>query len=149
MGTEEQNLPPAGWYADPDGGAGRMRYWDGTRWTEHRHEGVATTAPGTRGKRRFTTLHVIASVYFVLGILVAVLGGIGVIVAAIEQADDPTRFDDAEPAAVAILGALYVAFIALTLIAASAFIRLMLSVEDSTRRTAAAVETLRAEREPA
>ena len=69
--------------------------------------------------------------------------------AAIEQADNPTRFDNAEPAAVVILGALYVAFIALTLIAASAFIRLMLSVEDSTRRTAAAVETLRAERESA
>ncbi len=27
-------LPPAGWYADPDG-TGR-RYWDGNRWTEHR-----------------------------------------------------------------------------------------------------------------
>jgi len=76
-----------------------------------------------------------------------VLGGIGVIVAAIEQADDPSRFDNAEPAAVAILGAVYVAFISLTLIAASAFIRLMLSVEESTRRTAAAVETLRGERE--
>jgi hypothetical protein len=26
---------PAGWYPDPDGGAGQ-RYWDGTAWTEHR-----------------------------------------------------------------------------------------------------------------
>ena len=26
-------LPPAGWYADPAGGAGQ-RYWDGVRWTE-------------------------------------------------------------------------------------------------------------------
>ncbi|MHB8467145.1 MAG: DUF2510 domain-containing protein [Acidimicrobiales bacterium] len=25
---------PAGWYADP-GGSGRLRYWDGIRWTEH------------------------------------------------------------------------------------------------------------------
>lgn len=149
MGTEErQELPPAGWYADPDGGAGRMRYWDGAKWTEHRHEAGAT-AGVAGGERRFTALHVIASVYFVLGIVVAVLGGIGVIVAAIEQADNPNRFDDAEPAAVAILGAVYVAFIALTLIAASAFIRLMLSVEQSTRRTAAAVETLRDEREAA
>lgn len=147
MGTEEQqNLPPAGWYADPEGGAGRMRYWDGDRWTEHRHEAGATTAAG--GGRRFTALHVIATVYFVLGILVAVLGGIGVIVAAIEQADNPTRFDDAEPVAVVILGGLYVGFISLTLIAASAFIRLMLSVEESTRRTAAAVETLHTERGP-
>lgn len=27
--------PPPGWYADPDGGD-RRRWWDGTRWTEHR-----------------------------------------------------------------------------------------------------------------
>ncbi|HEY5173105.1 MAG TPA: DUF2510 domain-containing protein [Acidimicrobiia bacterium] len=27
-------LPPAGWYPDP-GDAGRSRYWDGYRWTEH------------------------------------------------------------------------------------------------------------------
>ena len=86
----------------------------------------------------------IASVYFVLGILVAVLGGLGVVIAGIEQSDNPDNFDDAEPAAVFIIGGLYVAFVALTLIAASAFIRLMLSVEESTRRTAAAVETLRA-----
>lgn len=145
MGTEEQQgLPPAGWYADPEGGAGRMRYWDGAKWTEHRHEAGATTTAGS--ERRFTALHVIATVYFILGILVAVLGGIGVIVAAIEQADNPTRFDDAEPVAVVILGGLYVGFISLTLIAASAFIRLMLSVEESTRRTAAAVETLHTER---
>jgi len=27
-------LPPPGWYADPHA-AGRLRYWDGARWTEH------------------------------------------------------------------------------------------------------------------
>jgi hypothetical protein len=159
MGTEEQNQPPAGWYADPEGAAGRMRYWDGARWTEHRHDpsDVTTAGPGTGaptvagptaaasgGERRFTSLHVIASVYFVLGILVAVLGGLGVVIAGIEQSDSPDNFDDAEPAAVFIIGGLYVAFVSLTLIAASAFIRLMLSVEESTRRTAAAVETQRA-----
>lgn len=26
--------PPAGWYADPYGAAA-LRWWDGTRWTEH------------------------------------------------------------------------------------------------------------------
>ena len=45
MGTEEQNPPPAGWYADPEGGAGQMRYWDGARWTEHRHDPAGATAP--------------------------------------------------------------------------------------------------------
>jgi hypothetical protein len=30
-------LPPPGWY--PEAGTGAMRWWDGTRWTEHRHTG--------------------------------------------------------------------------------------------------------------
>jgi len=30
--------PPAGWYADPHGTAGLMRYWDGAHWTEHTHQ---------------------------------------------------------------------------------------------------------------
>ena len=147
MGSEEPGLPAAGWYEDPDGRSGRLRYWDGQRWTDHYHEqGTATS--GAAGRQRFASLHLIAGVYFVLGILVAVLGGIGVIVAAAEQGDDTTRFDGADPAAIVIFGGLYVAFIALTLVAASAFIRLMLSVEESTRRTAAAVEELRTERGP-
>jgi hypothetical protein len=25
---------PAGWYADPSGDATKLRYWDGTQWTE-------------------------------------------------------------------------------------------------------------------
>ena len=62
------------------------------------------------------------------------------------RATIPTRFDGAEPAAIVIFGGLYVAFLTLTLIAASAFIRLMLSVEESTRRPAAAVEELRTDR---
>jgi Protein of unknown function (DUF2510) len=140
MGDEERGLPPAGWYADPEGGAGQ-RYWDGERWTDDRRKGTTAAAGG----RRFTSLHVIATVYFVLGIAVAVLGAVGVLVAAIEQSDDPDRFDNAEPAAIVIIGGLYVAFVSLTLIAASAFIRLMLSVEESTRRTATAVETLRSD----
>jgi competence protein ComGC len=35
--------PPAAWYADP-GGSGGLRYWDGTRWTEH-----VTPPPGQAG----------------------------------------------------------------------------------------------------
>lgn len=32
------DLPPAGWYPDPTGSPGGLRYWDGARWTEHRHD---------------------------------------------------------------------------------------------------------------
>ncbi|MFF3846172.1 phospholipid scramblase-related protein [Streptomyces sp. NPDC002328] len=28
---------PAGWYPDPHGAAQTLRYWDGSRWTEHTH----------------------------------------------------------------------------------------------------------------
>lgn len=31
------DLPPAGWYPDPTGGQGRLRFWDGSVWTEHLH----------------------------------------------------------------------------------------------------------------
>jgi uncharacterized protein YbjQ (UPF0145 family) len=34
--------PPPGWFQDP-AGSGRMRYWDGTQWTEHYQD--ATAAP--------------------------------------------------------------------------------------------------------
>jgi len=30
--------PPSGWYAEPSGEAGVLRYWDGSTWTRHRHE---------------------------------------------------------------------------------------------------------------
>lgn len=29
---------PAGWYHDPEVADGALRYWDGSRWTEHRHD---------------------------------------------------------------------------------------------------------------
>src|SRR6185437_13126862 len=36
---------PAGWYPNPDG-TGGLRYWNGTRWTEHTH-GAGVVAPPT------------------------------------------------------------------------------------------------------
>ncbi|UNO43312.1 phospholipid scramblase-related protein [Streptomyces sp. MST-110588] len=30
---------PAGWYADPQGTPDQLRWWDGSRWTEHTHPG--------------------------------------------------------------------------------------------------------------
>lgn len=36
VAAQPQQTPsvPAGWHDDPEGGP-RLRYWDGTRWTEH------------------------------------------------------------------------------------------------------------------
>ncbi|WP_269856254.1 phospholipid scramblase-related protein [Streptomyces sp. RPT161] len=34
--TTQSNVP-AGWYADPQGAPNLLRWWDGSRWTEHTH----------------------------------------------------------------------------------------------------------------
>jgi hypothetical protein len=36
--TETTTLPEAGWFPDPVDGAG-LRWWDGTQWTDHAHDG--------------------------------------------------------------------------------------------------------------
>ena len=35
--TPAGDAAPAGWYADPDGTAGGLRYWNGRTWTDHVH----------------------------------------------------------------------------------------------------------------
>src|SRR4051812_27019284 len=37
------DLPPAGWYADPEDPS-QQRYWDGSTWTEHRVPGPPPAA---------------------------------------------------------------------------------------------------------
>ena len=34
----------AGWFADPSGDASKLRYWDGTQWTDHYADAVAAPA---------------------------------------------------------------------------------------------------------
>ncbi|MFL5870952.1 MAG: DUF2510 domain-containing protein [Solirubrobacterales bacterium] len=36
MGGEPAQLPPAGWYPDPDHPELHQRYWDGAGWTDQR-----------------------------------------------------------------------------------------------------------------
>ena len=38
--ANDPRLPPAGWFPDP-GGSGRLRWWDGDRWSEHTREDLA------------------------------------------------------------------------------------------------------------
>jgi len=37
MPMKSENLPPSGWYTDPNTPS-LLRYWDGSNWTEHRHD---------------------------------------------------------------------------------------------------------------
>ncbi|HTZ29483.1 MAG TPA: DUF2510 domain-containing protein [Streptosporangiaceae bacterium] len=39
-------LPPSGWYPDPFGVPGLLRWWDGSTWTQHTHADAATAADG-------------------------------------------------------------------------------------------------------
>src|SRR5215472_6432719 len=36
------DLPPSGWYPDPYGVPGLLRWWDGSTWTHHTHPGSGT-----------------------------------------------------------------------------------------------------------
>ena len=40
-----ETTPVAGWYPDPSGDTTKLRYWDGTQWTDHSK--AATTVGGT------------------------------------------------------------------------------------------------------
>jgi hypothetical protein len=40
------DLPPSGWYPDPFGVPGLLRWWDGSTWTHHTHADAATDADG-------------------------------------------------------------------------------------------------------
>ena len=126
---------PAGWYPDlhnPE----RLQYWDGERWTQR----YQPADPGLRpepaepetAERRFGSLHLIAGIYSVLGWLVAIVGSIGVIAAAVNANSDSS---DGDPAAILVVGLIAVAFYALALFGIAAAIRLALAVEENTRRT--------------
>lgn len=71
-------LPPAGWYADPDGG-GAPRWWDGHRWAPPSSAGSAP-GPAPRAESRSSRIVVgatIAGAVLFFASIGAVTGGIG------------------------------------------------------------------------
>lgn len=133
----EQQGPHPGWYYDPHGRPDVKRYWDGQQWTDQYQTVAQQPQPGGMSPpdRRYYSLRTIATIYQVVAWLIAGIGGVGVIVAAASASDSGGL--------VFIVGAIYVFFVVLTMLAFSAFIRLMLSVEESTRTTANAVVAMR------
>lgn len=45
-------MPQPGWYDDPEGTPQRLRWWDGTRWTEHVHGDDAPNLAGSTAAPR-------------------------------------------------------------------------------------------------
>jgi len=66
-------LPPAAWYADPENATG-MRYWDGSRWTEHRtnYRAEAPTSQGASDALVITG-YVLAFLFPIGGLVVGAL----------------------------------------------------------------------------
>jgi Protein of unknown function (DUF2510) len=61
----EQGQSQPGWYPDPSGPAGRQRWWDGNRWTDH-----------TQSAQKSGTSNTLMIVLIVLGVLtVLTIGG--------------------------------------------------------------------------
>jgi Protein of unknown function (DUF2510) len=40
------DLPPSGWYPDPSGAPGLLRWWDGSTWTQHTHPDAGPATAG-------------------------------------------------------------------------------------------------------
>ncbi len=47
-----QSNTPAGWYADPHGTPNLLRWWDGSRWTEHTHAGTQPAPAAGAGQQQ-------------------------------------------------------------------------------------------------
>jgi hypothetical protein len=57
-----------GWYPDPSG-AGRLRWWDGARWTGHRHDPAAPAQPPVRVSLRNPAMPVYsASIWMIVAL---------------------------------------------------------------------------------
>jgi len=70
--------PAAGWFPDPDGTPGRLRYWDGTGWTQQTSVGSPTVStppeskPGRPGRSGVVAVAIVVCLAVIVGVVVAV-----------------------------------------------------------------------------
>jgi hypothetical protein len=88
------------------------------------------------GQRRYTGLEAISRVFRILAWVVAILGGLGVIGASFGLV---AQERSAEAFVTLLVGGLIVALYVLLLMAASEGIKIVIDIEDNTRRTANAL----------
>jgi endonuclease YncB( thermonuclease family) len=89
MAPVSMQAPPPGWYPDPEGPPGQVRYWDGGRWTPQRHAYAAPVAPARPPSSKAWVAWVVAGV--------VALGAIG---AVIDDGDDEPSGHDTSSTAV-------------------------------------------------
>ncbi|MGL5819490.1 MAG: DUF2510 domain-containing protein [Phycicoccus sp.] len=88
--------PPPGWHADPHA-PGRLRWWDGTRWTEHTHSagevafGLDPRAAGQRRPAWRTWPVLTVAVLVLVGSCTAALGTISPDEASLETTRSPSQ----------------------------------------------------------
>ena len=79
--TDQVPSPPhhtePGWYPDPDEivGTGRLRYWDGHRWTDHHAQAESGTSGPAGTPRRITEQNLLVAAI----VLVVIVGALVVV----------------------------------------------------------------------
>lgn len=73
-GTTEPatELPPAAWYQDPENPLG-MRYWDGTRWTEHKTDYLAAQPKKAVGEGMVAAGYVTSFLFPIVGVVIGLI----------------------------------------------------------------------------
>lgn len=90
-------------------------------------------------EERYRALRIIATLLFVLGWITLVVGALATVIGFIATLSSE---DGGRALLILFIGVLYTAFIALYFFAAAALIRLLINVEENTRRTAAMLERM-------
>jgi len=67
----------SGWFPDPSGDVSKLRYWDGTQWTEHYADAGAPQAPPPKKKKTLLFILIGAGVLVILGVVLVLVFTLG------------------------------------------------------------------------